>query len=110
MWKTDILKENGGFDRERQQRWDAEHLRTATTKLTVEEYGRLREMCAARNTTVYGLLGKLLRAWMAGPCPGLPPTEKPCPGFPHTENAAQSSTKEASTEESSTDSIHPGGA
>ena len=64
MWKNVILEGFEGFPRECQARWDAEHLRTATTKLTVEEYERLRGMCAAQGTTVYELLGKLVRAWM----------------------------------------------
>ena len=64
MWKNVILEGFEGFPRERQAKWDAEHLRTATTKLTVEEYERLREMCAAQGTTVYEILGKLVRAWM----------------------------------------------
>ena len=52
------------MDRERQARWDAAHLRTASTKLTVAEYRQLQEACAAEGHTVYSLLRWLLQEWL----------------------------------------------
>ena len=52
------------MERERQARWDAAHLRTASTKLTVAEYRVLQEACAAEGHTVYSLLAWVLREFI----------------------------------------------
>lgn len=53
-----------GFPRERQARWDLEHLRTASTKMIPEEYRMFRALCAARKTTAYTVLRTMARRWM----------------------------------------------
>jgi len=69
--------------RERQARWDMNHLRTASTKLTVGEYCRLQVACEAEGMTVYTLLQKMLKeylqdhehaaeGWLFLPLPGKP--------------------------------------
>lgn len=50
--------------RERQARWDLEHLRTVSTKMMPGEYRMLRDMCQAQETTIYCLVRQLLRGWM----------------------------------------------
>ena len=52
------------MERERQARWDAAHLRTASTKLTVAEYRMLQEACAAEGHTVYSLMQWVLREFI----------------------------------------------
>lgn len=53
------------MDRERQARWDMNHLRTASTKLTVAEYRLLQEVCSIDGHSVYSLLGWMLREYIA---------------------------------------------
>ena len=53
------------MDRERQARWDMNHLRTASTKLTVGEYRLLQEACSVDGHSVYSLLGWMLREYLA---------------------------------------------
>lgn len=52
------------MERERQARWDAENLHTASTKLMPGEYRILRDACDARGITVYALVKRLLRGWL----------------------------------------------
>lgn len=52
------------MDRERQERWDAAHLRTASTKLLQPQYDLLRRACEAEGVTVYGLLRQLIGQWL----------------------------------------------
>lgn len=49
----------------RQAKWDRQHVRTASTRLPMEEYVALKAECAAEGTTVYALTQKLLRDWLA---------------------------------------------
>ena len=51
-------------DRERQARWDYEHISTVSTKMLRGEYMQLRAMCLAQGTTPYALLRLLIRTWM----------------------------------------------
>ena len=53
------------MERERQARWDAANLHTASTKLTEKEYRRLQEACAVAGTSVYALIQRLLKAWLS---------------------------------------------
>lgn len=53
------------LDRSRQARWDAEHVRTASCRLRVEEMERLKAECRAQGTTVYGLLRYMIAAYLA---------------------------------------------
>lgn len=46
---------------ERRRAWDRAHLRTVSTKLTVEEDYRLRALCRAEGVTRYALLAELIR-------------------------------------------------
>lgn len=62
MWKTE--EKAARFPRERQARWDLEHLRTASTKMVPEEYRLFRALCAARKTTAYIVLRTMARRWM----------------------------------------------
>lgn len=52
------------MDRERQARWDYEHINTVSTKMLRGEYMQLRAMCVARGTTPYALLQSMIRSWM----------------------------------------------
>ena len=52
------------MERERQARWDAAHLRTASTKMTAAEYENLRRACESERMTVYGLIRRLLAQWL----------------------------------------------
>ena len=52
------------IDRTRQAKWDAEHIRTASTRLRVEEMEKLKEECRAQGTTVYGLLRYMIAVYM----------------------------------------------
>ena len=52
------------MDRERQARWDYEHINTVSTKMLRGEYMQLRSMCLAQGTTPYALLRLLIRTWM----------------------------------------------
>ena len=50
--------------RERQAKWDANHLRTASTKLTIAEYQLLQEACSVDGHSVYSLLGWMIREYL----------------------------------------------
>lgn len=53
------------LDRSRQARWDADHIRTASCRLRVEEMERLKAECRAQGTTVYGLLRYMVTVYLA---------------------------------------------
>ena len=46
---------------ESRRAWDRKHLRTVSTKLTVEENRRLLALCKAEGVTRYALLAELIR-------------------------------------------------
>jgi hypothetical protein len=50
--------------RGRQAKWDREHLRTVTTKMTRRKYEIFKRDCEAERTTPYALLGRLIAEWM----------------------------------------------
>lgn len=52
------------MERDRQARWDYEHINTVSTKMLRGEYMQLRAMCLAQETTPYALLRLLIRTWM----------------------------------------------
>ena len=52
------------MERERQARWDYEHISTVSTKMLRGEYMQLRAMCLAQGTTPYALLQSMIRSWM----------------------------------------------
>ena len=52
------------MERDRQARWDYEHINTVSTKMLRGEYMQLRAMCLAQGTTPYALLRLLIRTWM----------------------------------------------
>lgn len=58
--------ENKGVNstRTRQARWDAGHLRTASTRLPTNEYLRFKMRCMVEETTPYALLKGFIREWM----------------------------------------------
>lgn len=51
--------------RERQALWDADHIRTESTRFPVDLDAKLREYCNEANVTRYTLINYLLRVWMA---------------------------------------------
>ena len=53
------------MERNRQKKWDRRNLRTAATKLRVDEWMELRVVCAAEGVTPYALIRRLLREWLA---------------------------------------------
>lgn len=46
---------------EKRRAWDRAHLRTVSTKLTMEENCRLLALCRAEGVTRYALLAELIR-------------------------------------------------
>ena len=48
-----------------QAAWDAENMRTVSTRFRTDQADRLREYCREANVTRYGLINYMLRAWMA---------------------------------------------
>ena len=60
----DVRKRFRLGERLRQAKWDAAHLRTVSTKLSVAECKCLHDACARENTTAYALMRKLLRGWL----------------------------------------------
>ena len=66
MWKSfaKIEKKSPVFPRERQKRWDAENLRTVSTKMIKEERAILCSLCEREKVSVYELLRRLVRQWM----------------------------------------------
>lgn len=52
------------MNRECQERWDAAHLRTASTKLLTPQYEVLRRACEIEQTSVYSLLRSLIGRWL----------------------------------------------
>lgn len=49
-----------------QNGWDAEHMRTVSTRLPTEEAARLERYCREAGITRYQLLGYMIKTWMAG--------------------------------------------
>ena len=49
------------MERDRQARWDYEHINTVSTKMLRGEDMQLRAMCLAQGTTPYALLRLLIR-------------------------------------------------
>ena len=49
-----------GYNRDRQARWDAKEMRTATTKVRREVYEEFDRMCRNRSRTPYNVLQELL--------------------------------------------------
>ena len=52
------------IDRTRQNRWDREHIRTASCRISVEEMAALKEECRKQGTTVYGLLRYMITLYL----------------------------------------------
>lgn len=48
-----------------QDLWDAENMRTVSTRLTLDQDAELRQCCQEAHVTRYALTNYLLRAWMA---------------------------------------------
>lgn len=55
----------GKMERKRQAKWDAANLRTVSTKVSVAEAERLHAACAAAGVSLYDLLRRLCREWLA---------------------------------------------
>lgn len=52
------------MERARQERWDKANLRTACTKMTVEDYEEFRMLCIAEGTTPYAVIRAQIAAWV----------------------------------------------
>lgn len=48
-----------------QNEWDAEHMRTESTRFPLDLDTQLRQCCREAHVTRYTLINYLLRAWMA---------------------------------------------
>ena len=53
-----------GFERDRQARWDAREMRTATTKVRREVYEKFRALCQEQGETPYSVLQGFLLAFV----------------------------------------------
>lgn len=53
-----------GYSRDRQARWDAREMRTATTKVRREVYEKFRALCQERGETPYSVLQGFLLAFV----------------------------------------------
>ena len=53
-----------GYDRDRQARWDAREMRTATTKVRRETYDLFRRLCQEQGETPYSVLQGFLLAFV----------------------------------------------
>lgn len=53
-----------GYGRDRQARWDAREMRTATTKVRREVYEEFRRLCQEQRTTPYAVLQDFLLAFV----------------------------------------------
>ena len=51
--------------RDRQAQWDADHIKTESTRFPIDLDAKLRKCCEDANVTRYTLINYLLRAWMA---------------------------------------------
>lgn len=60
-------------DRQRQERWDRQHMRTACAKLRAEEVVEYRELCAAAGTTVHADIAAYIRGKIAASHARTPP-------------------------------------
>lgn len=65
MWKMERTseEERQPYPRERQARWDSEHMKTVSTRLTVEEYRAFRTLCRQERRTMYSVLRVLIKQW-----------------------------------------------
>lgn len=54
-----------GYKRDRQARWDAREMRTATTKVRRDVYEEFRRLCQEQGETPYSVLQGLLLDFMA---------------------------------------------
>lgn len=61
---AETAKDIANGSRDRQARWDADHIRTASCRLTKEEYTALRRECHKQHITVYGLVRACLLAYL----------------------------------------------
>lgn len=52
--------------RARQQRWDAKHIRTASTRLTIEENNRFKAACKRKGVTRYQVLRYMISLFVYG--------------------------------------------
>ena len=52
------------MNRERQARWDLEHLCSVGTKLIPEQYRMVRRACEIEGVSMYALVKRLLMAWL----------------------------------------------
>ena len=52
------------LSRDRQKRWDAEHLGTVSCKLPLSKYQALRRACDAQGTSLYALVRRLVLEWL----------------------------------------------
>lgn len=86
-----------------QNEWDAENMRTESTRFTADRDAELRRCCREAGITRYTLIGYMLRTWMAAwqqrePYPDFPDVERP-----DAETCAQSNTERSKKEGSNTD-------
>ena len=56
------------YFRARQAKWDAANLATTATKLTKNEYGEFRAVCASEGVTPYAVIRKFVRVWVQDSC------------------------------------------
>ena len=52
------------MNRERQARWDLEHLCSVGTKLIPEQYRMVRRACEIEGVSMYALVKRLVMAWL----------------------------------------------
>lgn len=55
----------GKYQRPRQARWDARHLRTVSTHVPPEEAAQFRRACSAKGVTAYAVLRAFVQAYVA---------------------------------------------
>ena len=87
-----------------QNEWDAEHMRTESTRFTVDQDEELRRCCREARVTKYTLIGYLLRTWMAAWKSGAPRPDFPDTVRPDAEDPPQSNTERIKKEGVSTES------
>lgn len=59
-----VAQDASTLRRDRQARWDATHVKTASTRLTVAEWENLRRECAIQGITVYQLLRRCIAMYL----------------------------------------------
>ena len=52
------------FPREAQAKWDKQHLRTVSTRVTVEQNREIVEFCRRRHTTRYRMVKRAIAQYM----------------------------------------------